>query len=353
LKFFGARHFVTHASRENVSFRDPIESVFASPDAFSLGLNAPFYHSFCSGTMLPRLSLLLITLLVPLSTCWVSSPTSQAGRQIELTRRQAIAVPASQLDADLTADERTVVSVVRACGPSVAYVTSVLPLELDRQEQEQQERTRPWRQRSNGNNNRTSESNRLPRGPSLGSGSAFVVDENGYLVTNYHVIEGAYKMISEVESYRSMVDSLIVNATDCTRLSLEFWSSTLLSLLQGPGEILPKIYVRINSDTRYQQCRVVDVKPDLDVAVLKILQEDESNSTTTSLPPVRFGKSADLLVGQSLVAIGNPFGLDSSVTTGVVSALGRQLNTDGGRRRTRITPIRGCIQTDAAINPGT
>lgn len=62
--------------------------------------------------------------------------------------------------------------------------------------------------------------------------------------------------------------------------------------------------------------------------------------------PIVVGSSADLLVGQSVLAIGNPFGLDFTLTTGVVSALGREVQGVNNR------PITGCVQTDASINPG-
>jgi S1-C subfamily serine protease len=63
-------------------------------------------------------------------------------------------------------------------------------------------------------------------------------------------------------------------------------------------------------------------------------------------PPIAVGTSFDLAVGQAVLAIGNPFGLDYTLTAGVVSAVGREVNGAGGR------PIKGCVQTDAAINPG-
>lgn len=84
---------------------------------------------------------------------------------------------------------------------------------------------------------------------------------------------------------------------------------------------------------------VVGYEAEKDIAVLRI--------PTNSLPkPIDIGTSNDLQVGQNLLAIGNPFGLDYTLTTGVVSALGREVDGFGGR------PIKGCIQTDASINPG-
>lgn len=84
---------------------------------------------------------------------------------------------------------------------------------------------------------------------------------------------------------------------------------------------------------------VVGYEPEKDLAVLRI--------SSSNLPtPLSIGSSNDLQVGQNVLAIGNPFGLDYTLTTGVVSALGRDVDGIGGR------PIKGCIQSDAAINPG-
>merc|ERR1712125_168968 len=89
--------------------------------------------------------------------------------------------------------------------------------------------------------------------------------------------------------------------------------------------------------------KIVGVEPEKDLAVVKI----EDKAALRNLPrPIDIGTSNDLQVGQSVMAIGNPFGLDYTLTTGVVSALGRDVDGIGGR------PIKGCIQTDAAINPG-
>lgn len=84
---------------------------------------------------------------------------------------------------------------------------------------------------------------------------------------------------------------------------------------------------------------IVGYEPEKDLAVLRI--------SSRNLPtPISVGSSNDLQVGQNVLAIGNPFGLDYTLTTGVVSALGRDVDGIGGR------PIKGCIQSDAAINPG-
>jgi S1-C subfamily serine protease len=82
------------------------------------------------------------------------------------------------------------------------------------------------------------------------------------------------------------------------------------------------------------------VAPDKDIAVLRI------DAPGNRLQPIPIGTSKDLQVGQSVFAIGNPFGLDQSLTTGVISALGREIESVTRR------PIQGVIQTDAAINPG-
>ena len=124
-----------------------------------------------------------------------------------------------------------------------------------------------------------------------GAGTGFVWDEAGHIVTNFHVIAEA----SAVE----------VTLDDETTLP----------------------------------ARVVGVAPDKDLAVLRV-------QPRKPLRPIGVGTSADLLVGQSTYAIGNPFGLDHSLTTGVVSALGRSITGLNGRE------IEDCIQTDAAINPG-
>lgn len=128
----------------------------------------------------------------------------------------------------------------------------------------------------------------IPRG----SGTGFVWDTSGLIVTNYHVIAGAHR--------------LTVTFQDQTEFDAE----------------------------------VIGVAPEKDLAVLRI---ENPPASLTKLP---VGDSSELSVGRKVLAIGNPFGLDTTLTTGVVSALGREIRAPGNRT------IRGVIQTDAAINPG-
>jgi len=125
-----------------------------------------------------------------------------------------------------------------------------------------------------------------------GSGSGFIWDNQGHIITNFHVIQNGSKL----------------------KVTL--------------------------SDRSSWDAEVVGYEPNKDLAVLRIKAPEEK------LKPIPVGQSSTLKVGQSVYAIGNPFGLDQSLTTGVISALGREITSIGGR------PIRDVIQTDAAINPG-
>jgi S1-C subfamily serine protease len=97
--------------------------------------------------------------------------------------------------------------------------------------------------------------------------------------------------------------------------------------------------VTLSDQTSYD-AKLVGWFPDRDLAVLRI------DAPKAKLPPIAIGSSRELLVGQRVYAIGNPFGLDQSLTTGIVSALNREIESFNSRT------IRGVIQTDAAINPG-
>ncbi len=125
-----------------------------------------------------------------------------------------------------------------------------------------------------------------------GTGSGFIWDDAGHVITNFHVIEGA--------------------------------SEATVRLADG----------------RSFRAALVGASPPHDIAVLRI------GVGFKRPPPVPVGTSHDLKVGQKVFAIGNPFGLDWTLTTGIVSALDRSLSTDNGRT------IDHLIQTDAAINPG-
>jgi S1-C subfamily serine protease len=125
-----------------------------------------------------------------------------------------------------------------------------------------------------------------------GTGSGFIWDEKGHVVTNFHVLQGA--------------SSARVTLHDQT---------------EWPAEL-------------------VGVAPDQDLAVLRI------RAPAQKLSPILVGTSRNLQVGQRVLAIGNPFGLDFTLTTGIISALGRSISALTGRK------IPNVIQTDAAINPG-
>jgi S1-C subfamily serine protease len=125
-----------------------------------------------------------------------------------------------------------------------------------------------------------------------GTGSGLVWDDKGHIVTNYHVIQGA----------------------SAARVTL--------------------------SDRETYEAELVGVAVDKDLAVLKIA------APAAGLAPLAIGSSEGLLVGQHVYAIGNPFGLDHTLSTGVISGLAREIKSVAGH------PITGVIQTDAAINPG-
>jgi S1-C subfamily serine protease len=125
-----------------------------------------------------------------------------------------------------------------------------------------------------------------------GTGTGIIWDDNGFVVTNYHVVQGASA-------------ARVILADHSAYDSDQIWGY-----------------------------------PDKDLAVIRI------NAPKDKLKPIAVGTSADLQVGQKTLAIGNPFGLDQTLTTGIISALGREIESANGR------PIRGVIQTSAAINPG-
>ncbi|HEY4652601.1 MAG TPA: Do family serine endopeptidase [Pontibacter sp.] len=141
---------------------------------------------------------------------------------------------------------------------------------------------------------------RVPRGPQMGSGSGVIVASNGYIVTNNHVIDRADKI--EV----------------------------------------------VLDDKRKFEATLVGTDPNTDLALLKI--------NADKLPVIRYGNSDDLQVGEWVLAVGNPMNLTSTVTAGIVSAKGRNINILSTNQRSNgqaaDMTIESFIQTDAAVNPG-
>jgi S1-C subfamily serine protease len=275
----------------------------------------------------------------------------------------ALTVSVDELEKDLTPSERSITGVVRQCGPSVAFITSVSP---DSGRRRQSRRRQQQKQRQQQDDDSSTD---LPRGNSLGSGSGFVVAP-GYICTNYHVIERAYTIQKNAEIAEHTFDELAGNLTGgfISHDILNITKSVIKNKLPGVFDVesLPAVYVRISSSSRYQKCRIVDVNTDLDLAVLKIISDhddddkssavedvnnninDSEYTVTASKDYISFGSSSDLLVGQSVVAIGNPFGLQSTVTAGVVSAVNREFRA-GSVRTPANTPIRNVIQVSSSL----
>jgi S1-C subfamily serine protease len=132
-----------------------------------------------------------------------------------------------------------------------------------------------------------------PEGGGVATGSGFLIDTEGHIVTNNHVVENA-----------------------------------------------DKVEVKLGSSDKTYDAEVVGADPATDVALLKV------DAPADSLHPLALGDSSKVEVGEPVIAIGNPFGLDRTVTSGIVSALQRQIQAPNG------FSISHVIQTDAAINPG-
>jgi len=219
------------------------------------------HHSHATGRpehtrwLIMLLSVLIVLFVLFQSKQWFTSLYNE-------TASPHLVVPRG----DLAKDERSTIELFKLVSPSVVYITSIAvqrdffsfrPLEIPQ-----------------------------------GTGSGFIWDESGYIVTNFHVIQDS-------------------QAADVTLADSSTWKAKL-----------------------------VGFEPDKDLAVLKI------DAPKKLLRPIIVGTSSDLQVGQKVFAIGNPFGFDQTLTTGVISGLGREIESVTRR------PIQGVIQTDAAINPG-
>jgi len=262
----------------------------------------------------------------------ISSQLFENNRVLE--SEAVLTTKSSTLDEKLNAKERTVVNVVRQCGPSVAFVSSSI---------NPPKSANPSRRRRRRNNDNL-DTNNENRGTSLGSGSAFCISSEGYFITNYHVIERAYSIQKNQVNLRELVTNItepILKSPILTNINPNSKDPTkLLNLPEA------QVYLRLSptgssTSSKPQPCRIVAVRPEVDIAVLYL-----GNNSTIPTPAIPYGLSSELLVGQSVIAIGNPFGLTQTVTEGIVSALDRTFSGVGGK------DIRGCIQTDAAINPG-
>lgn len=213
-----------------------------------------------------------------LGTAWKTQDTNQTDsneEQVALADSEASTASNKLYDSEeedptlgfvLNSDEKAVIKIFEKGAPSTVFInTSTYQRDY-------------W----------TRDISEIPKG----SGTGFVWDKKGHIITNFHVIQGA--------------DRAKVTLADQTT-----WDATLVG---------------------YEASK--------DLAVLKI------EAPIEQLKPIPVGISENLKVGQSVFAIGNPFGLDQTLTTGVISALGREIESVSG------VPIRDVIQTDAAINPG-
>ena len=205
-----------------------------------------------------RLTRLFLIWMLVLATLWIGA--DYVRWFLFAADEPRIVVPRG----DLSDFEQVTIEVFEASAPAVAFVYSEQPT-----------------------NGRVG-----PRGSAAGTGSGIVWDAAGHVVTNYHVVQNASRILVRL----------------------------------GAGDAMT--------------ATLVGAAPDYDLAVLRLVD------APVGLRTLPIGSSEDLKVGQTVFAIGNPFGLDRSLTSGIVSALDRDLPTETGRE------IRGVIQTDAAINPG-
>lgn len=312
---------------------------------------------------------LVVLLLVRQSVSFqyaAKQPTLSTSSSSLSSDSSKVTMPSAELDdmMGLTSNERTVVNVHRVASQSVVYVTSVLKTSDANRRQLKRRRgiSRARQPKDDGDQAKEGGMQKLPQGTLLGSGSGFVVDADGYIVTNYHVIQRAYETNQMVINYEQFLDNLGKNSTRCINgLKVEGLVDRTVDAIFGRDDTsnsdsissLPAcVFVRFgtngngqDSNAWYYACEIVDVVKELDIAVLR-MQSPMNGSERMPLKALSYGSSSNLLVGQTLLAIGNPFGLDRTITSGLVSALGRTVTGVAGN------PINNCIQTDASINPG-
>jgi S1-C subfamily serine protease len=189
----------------------------------------------------------------------------------------------------------------------------------------------------------------------LGTGSGFVWDMDGHIVTNYHVVRNAkFAQIALITPRKVADKKPSSSASTSSSLAAAKSSATSTSTSNGSSEVdvfgstsgglsRTSSTNKVSSDDYKRtvfKAMVVGSDPGKDIAVLKV------DAPQDLLYPIQIGESSGLKVGQLGLAIGNPFGLDHTLTAGVISGLGREVKSPIGR------PISNVIQTDAAINPG-
>jgi S1-C subfamily serine protease len=262
----------------------------------------------------------------------VSSFRSYASNEVIKTD-SFITTSSENLDKNLTSDEKSVVNIVRIRSPSVVSVTSyTVPID-ERATKRGRSRTKAYKN--------TKEQVPPIGSTALGSGSAFSITDDGYLLTNYHVIERAYQM----QQTSIKIDQFYHNVTQRVQ-NFPLLVPFTQSYFQPKPTRMAQVYVQLFSSLTNIPCRIVSVKPENDIAILHLNATSMESASLVMPSPIPDGLSTDLLVGQNVLAIGNPFGLSQTVTTGVVSSLDRTVKGIAGN------DIKGCIQTDAAINPG-
>ncbi|XP_057763995.1 protease Do-like 5, chloroplastic isoform X2 [Salvia miltiorrhiza] len=193
---------------------------------------------------------------------------------------------AQEFDDDLDKEETRVVQIFQETSSSVVYIKDLELAEIPKS--------------SSGNNIGEAEDDNAKV---EGTGSGFIWDKFGHIVTNYHVVSKLAKDTSGLQRCK-------------------------VYLVDSGGKSITR------------DGKIVGFDPDYDLAVLKV------DAVGNELKPVRISTSGELQVGQSCFAIGNPYGYENTLTTGVISGLGREIPSPNGRA------IRGAIQTDAAINAG-
>jgi S1-C subfamily serine protease len=209
--------------------------------------------------------LILLFLFLGLLLLWLYWPLGSSHRQDSLVDPDAVPRVVTARG-DLASDEQATIKLFEEASKSVVYITRLAIVR----------------------NSWTMNPQAIPEG----TGSGFIWDDKGHVVTNNHVVQGA----------------------DAARVTLY--------------------------DHTTYGARLVGASAENDLAVVKI------DTHGKKLQPILIGSSNDLKVGQKTFAIGNPFGLDQTLTTGVVSALGREIESSSKQS------LHGMIQTDAAINPG-